>query len=87
VCFGGAAGGVSKDDSSVVEITYQFEYKPAEENVTVGDITVPSKYGWDVASACYSPTDGTNGISAKPYQVDVDRVMYAFNFSALGIGS
>lgn len=87
VLFAGASGGVAPDNLDRVDITYNFEYQPTDNSIAVGDISVGTKVGWDVASVCYTPTDETNGISAAPYQVDVDRVFKAFNFSALGIGT
>ncbi len=89
VKFQGASGGISGKDPAFLEITYNFEESPSEANITVGDITVTSKLGWDIASVCYEAQDDDTAkqISTNPYQVDVDRVLYAFDFSILGIGT
>ena len=91
VLFGGGVGGPMNEDPDLCEITYHFEYQPTKSNFTIGSgadaITVASKVGWDALSICYTSKDGTNSLSVKPKQVDVDRVFDAFDFSLLGIGT
>ena len=89
VQFSGGSGGGLSSDGTLREFSYSFEVSPSESGLTVGDITGISKVGWDYMSVRYEIGDDTsaNKTTPKPIQADVDRVLYAFNFTMLGIGS
>lgn len=88
VRFDGATGGQSSKDPLLLEVTYHFVYSPNETGITVDSITGIAKKGWDIASVCYELSAETppGGLTQKPYQVDVDRVIETFDFADLGIG-
>jgi hypothetical protein len=89
VRFDGASGGQSPQESTIVEIAYNFSVSPSEIALTVGDITGISKTGWDYLWVRYESQDDSSASKTTPkaIQAEVDRVMTAFNFSMLGIGS
>jgi hypothetical protein len=89
VRFDGAAGAASREDQSLLEITYNFTVSPSESGMTVGSISGISKTGWDYLWVRYQQQDNatTKVTELTPVQVEVDRVSWAFNFSLLGIGT
>lgn len=89
VQFGGANGGNLSGDGKLREFSYSFEVSPSATGLTMGDITNITKTGWDYLWVRYETTDDTTAkkTTPKPIQVDVDRVLTAFNFDLLGIGS
>lgn len=89
VRFDGASGGQAPSESEIAEITFNFAMSQTETGLAVGDITGIKKAGWDYLWVRYEATDdaGAKKTTPKPIQVEVDRVLTAFNFSLLGIGS
>ena len=59
------------------------------QNVTIGDIVVPEKKGWDYAFTRFSKqlSDDFKGLIVKVSGVFVDQVYPTSDFSALGIGT
>jgi hypothetical protein len=88
VIFHGATGSQSSKDPDLLELTFNFEYSPDASSLTVGDITVTSKPGWDYLSIRYeSDEDATaKKTTPKPRQADVCPVVYTVDFSLFGIG-
>jgi hypothetical protein len=89
VRFDGATGSQSPQDSAIIEITYNFAVSPSETGLVIGDITGIAKTGWDYLWVRYETADDATAkkTTPKPRQVEVDRVLTAFNFGLLGIGT
>lgn len=70
------------------EITFNFDCSPNVKNLTVGEIKVKEKLGWDYLWVVYEKVEDEEGkqLAARPLQVNVERVYRFANFSALGIG-
>jgi hypothetical protein len=89
VRFDGASGGKEARDPTIVTITYNFAVSPSATGLTIGDITGIAKTGWDYLWVRYDTADDSTAkkTTPKPRQVDIDRVLTAWNFSMLGIGT
>jgi len=70
------------------DITYHFAGSKNAVAIPVGDIIVPSKYGWDYLWARYCADEDTSAkvLIKRPLSAHVDRVYDQSNFYALGIG-
>lgn len=82
VLFLGATGGVSEQKPQW-ELTYRFAMSPNQTNIVVGDITVPSKLGWDYLWIEYlaQSDDSAKRVAQRPYAAYVERV---YDFSDFG---
>jgi len=85
--FLGASG--SKRGEEDWEITFRFAASPNRTNITVGDITVASKKGWEYLWVRYADAeDATAKALVKlPVAAYVEKVYEEGDFSQLGIGT
>lgn len=81
----GVSGGARGDGD--YELTFNFEGLPNETDITVGDITVASKGGWDYLWAYYAEEVDAGRYISKPVAAYVERLYPRKNFSLLGIGT
>jgi len=66
-------------------ITYRFAGSPNRANLSVGNITGISKYGWDYLWVLYADALDSGIVVKRPAAVYVEQVYYAGDFSVLGI--
>lgn len=83
--FLGASG--TKRGDGDWEITFSFAATPNATNLSIGDITVTSKDGWDYLDVLYQKVVDGDELVAQPYAAYVHRVYRRTDFSALGIGT
>ncbi len=85
VLFLGASG--SARGSGDWEITFKFAASPNRTNIQVGDITVPSKLGWDYLWVRYKDALDTTAkaVVQRPVAAYVERVYDFGDFSGLNI--
>jgi len=85
VLFLGASG--SQRGSGDWEITFKFAASPNRTDIPVGDITVPSKLGWDYLWVRYKDDVDTtaNTVVQVPAAAYVERVYDFGDFAGLGI--
>ena len=83
--FLGASG--SKRGDEDWEITFRFAGSPNKTNLTIGDITVPAKAGWEYLWVRYSDQeDGdAKALVKRPIAAYVEKVYDAGNLSLLGL--
>lgn len=88
VLFLGASGGVSAS-SPRWEITYRFAQSDNVTSLAVGDITVPSKLGWDYLWIEYiaQSDDTAKAVARVPYAAYVERVYEFADYSQLRLNS
>lgn len=88
VLFLGASGGVSSNKPQW-EITYRFAQSPNQTSITIGDITVPSKLGWDYVWIEYvaQSDDDAKRVAQRPYAAYVERVYDFSDFSRLRLNN
>jgi len=86
VLFLGASG--TQRGNGDWEITFRFAASENATNLVVGDITVPSKFGWDYLWTRYEETvDGaSNTIVKRPVAAYVERVYNGATFANLVAG-
>jgi len=85
VLFLGANGRrVSREAFSM---TFRFAVSPNAANITVGEITVPSKEGWQYLDVMMADTAGDEAIVQVPRQTNVHKVYDKANFALLHIGT
>ena len=78
----------AEDDQYTWQITYSFEGSPNETDIQIGEITIPTKEGWDHLEVRYSNLADTSGlVLPKPIAAYVERVFERTDFAALGIGT
>jgi hypothetical protein len=85
VRFIGASGGFRRD-SAVCEVTYRFATSVNEENIRIGDITVPFKFGWDYLWIRHADIFENDITIKKPIAVYVEQVYHGMDMTALGLG-
>jgi len=85
--FLGAAG--TRRGDNPWEITFAFAGSKNESNLSVGDITVATKLGWDYLWVKYqTQEDATNKLLVRKPLIAVVSPVYKFgDFSGLGIGT
>lgn len=85
VLFLGATG--TKRSDGVWEITFRFAASANRTNITVGNITVTSKKGWEYLWCQYEEdTDAnSNRLIKKPYAAYVEKVYEEGDYTDLGI--
>jgi len=86
VLFLGASG--SQTSHSDWDITFSFEAAPNAANLTVGDITAITKYGWQYLWVRHSQQSDTTAkrLTRRPIAAYVETVYNTGNFALLGIG-
>ena len=73
--------------TNIIEVTYNFAVSKNEENIIIGDITVPFKKGWDYLWVQYQDVEGGGlFILQEPQSVTIDQVYEYTDFSLLEIG-
>lgn len=87
VLFLGASG--TKRGSDDWEVTFKFAYSPNVTNLSVGDLTVSSKAGWNYLWVYYEQVKETEtgGGVTQPKWAYVERVYNTSSFGSLGIGT
>ncbi len=89
VLFMGASGSRTGTDSDDLwAITFKFACSPNAESLTIGELTIPSKEGWQYLWVKYQDTadDAEENLVSKPIAAYVEQVYKYGDFSALGIG-
>jgi len=81
----GSRRGRQADD--LWELTFSFAASPNGTNLVVGDITVPSKKGWEYLWVYYEDAVAGNLHARRPRAAVVERVYDEGDFSLLGIGT
>ncbi|XZE35794.1 hypothetical protein SH501x_001336 [Pirellulaceae bacterium SH501] len=81
--FLGGEGG--EDEQNWVDVTYHFAARPNEVNLTVGNISGVSKYGWDYLWVKHGEEVVGDRVLQVPEAAYVEQVYPAANFNALGI--
>ena len=85
VLFVGAQA--TNSGTNIIEVTYNFAVSKNEENIIIGDITVPFKKGWDYLWVQYQDVEGGGlFILQEPQSVTIDQVYEYTDFSLLEIG-
>lgn len=88
VLFLGAEGsrkGISRDD--LWEITFKFSVQLEESNITIGNLTLTKKAGWDYMWVTYGKKTVNGKVKTYAKAIYVDRVYYPADFKILGIGT
>jgi len=87
VLFLGASG--SKRGEEDWEITFRFAASPNVTNLVIGDITVPSKKGWEYLWVRYVDTEDpvAHILIKQPQTAYVEKVYHDGDFTGLGIGT
>lgn len=75
--------GDGRDDNW--QVTFSFAVRKNESGVTVGDITIPKKRGWDYAWPEYRRVNRNGEVVDKLKAVWVEQVFEYANFRELGI--
>jgi len=85
--FLGASG--SKRGDGDWEIGFKFAASPNKTNLTVGDITVPAKKGWEYLWVRYEDKEDANAkiLVKRPLSAHVEKVYHDGDLSQLGIGT
>ncbi|MCG3179669.1 MAG: hypothetical protein BIFFINMI_02010 [Phycisphaerae bacterium] len=85
--FLGASG--SKRGDGDWEISFKFAASPNKTNITVGDITVPAKKGWEYLWVRYEDKEDANAkiLVKRPLSAHIEKVYSDGDFSQLGIGT
>ena len=89
VLFLGASGTKrSRKASAPWEITFKFAVSPNESSISVGDIKVTNKFGWDYLWVRYASKvdESKKNVVRKPVAAYVEQVYPAGDFGRLGIG-
>ena len=85
VRFLGASGGCRRGDKAV-ELTFKFAVSPNAQNIWIGNIYVPFKFGWDYLWVRWADMK-YGGVTVKvPIEAYVEQIYYGMNFGSLGIG-
>jgi hypothetical protein len=87
VLFEGAQGGMSRQDPSLLDVTYHFNYSPERDDFSIAGVTGISKVGQDYLWVSYKTKMGANRKIKVPAQVNVERLFNEQDFSQFGIGS
>ena len=82
--FDGASFSGQRSDGGA-EIVYQFSTMPNRTNIKIGDITIPSKKGWEYLWVRYMDEEGDSTIITKPVDVHVEKVYELDSFAPLGL--
>ena len=85
VFFHGASGSKTGDDKW--EITFSFAASKNATNITIGDIVVPAKKGWQYLWVRYADSEDNSAkrVVKKPIAAYVEKVYEEADFSGLGI--
>ncbi len=86
VLFNGAGG--SQSGIEPWNIQYKFTVSPNAENLTIGNIVVPFKRGWDYLWVRYADqmdTDSTSKVIKQPISAHLVQVYHYVSFTGLGV--
>ena len=85
--FLGPSGGKRGDGNW--EITFKFAGSPNKTTLTVGDITIPAKKGWEYLWVRYEDKEDANAkvLVKHPVSAHVEKVYDEGDFSTLSIGT
>ena len=85
VLFEGASGAKRGEDQW--EITFKFAASPNRTNISIGEITVPAKKGWEYLWVQYADDEDTaaKALVKKPVAAYVEKVYEEASFAGLGI--
>lgn len=67
-------------------LTHKFACQPNEENLMIGDIKIPKKWGWQYLWVGYDPEVVVNKVLMVPKVAYVQDVYQEGDFALLGIG-
>lgn len=83
----GVSGSVKGTD--LWQLRFQWQISPNATNLPVGDMTVPSKRGWDYLEVHYDETEDTTNkrVLKRPYAYTLHQVLRYSNYSGFGIGT
>ncbi|MGL6196610.1 MAG: hypothetical protein ACRC2T_17495 [Thermoguttaceae bacterium] len=85
VRFLGASGSYRSGDTSV-EMTFKFAVSPNAQNIRIGEMTIPFKYGWDYLWVRWAEMKKGNITVKVPVEAYIEQVYQGLNFGTLGIG-
>jgi hypothetical protein len=85
VRFLGTSGAYRQGDKAA-ELTFKFAVSPNAQNIRVGDMTIPFKYGWDYLWVRWADMKQDNVTVKVPIEAYVEQVYQGLNFITLGIG-
>lgn len=75
----------SSDDTNWT-VTYNFSVQPNQKNIVIGNITVPTKFGWDYLwKMIESKTNAKGKVIKRVVAVFVERIYQPLDFGELGI--
>jgi len=84
VRFLGASGSYRSGDK-VAELTFKFAVSPNAQNIRIGNMTIPFKYGWDYLWVRWAEMKYGNVSVKVPIEAYVEKVYQGLNFYSLGI--
>ncbi|GHT16608.1 hypothetical protein FACS1894189_0690 [Planctomycetales bacterium] len=84
VRFLGASGSYRQGDKQA-ELTFKFAVSPNAQNIRVGSMTIPFKYGWDYLWVRWADMKYNNVTVKVPIEAYVEQVYQGLNFYSLGI--
>jgi hypothetical protein len=87
VLFEGAQGGMSRQDPTLLDITYHFNYQPSRDDFSIGTVTGITKLGQQYLWVSYKTKMGNNRKIKVPAQVNVEDLFQQQDFSQFGIGT
>ena len=76
----------SMRDQGDYELNFKFSSSPNLQNITIGEITVNTKRGWDYLWIKYQDSTDQSILIKKPIAAYVEEVYPDADFSQLGIG-
>lgn len=85
VLFLGVQG--QRRGNGVWVLRFDFAASPNLTNLSIGDITVPAKKGWEYLWVMYEDAEAADMMIQIPKAVFVDKLYYLADFDALGIGN
>jgi hypothetical protein len=88
-CLFLGASGSKRESEDDWEISFRFAGSPNKTNLVIGDITVPSKKGWEYLWVRYAEAEDVAAkmLIQKPVAAFVEQVYEYGDFSAMGIGT
>lgn len=88
VQFRGVTGQlVNVDSGQKWQLNFRFAASPNRTNIKIGEITVPSKYGWDYLWVMYNDAVDSGHLVQQPTACYIERLYPFVSFSDLDIGT
>jgi hypothetical protein len=84
VRFLGASGNYRNGDKAA-ELTFKFAVSPNAQNIRIGSMVIPFKYGWDYLWIRWANMKYGNVNVKVPVEAYVEKVYQGLNFYSLGI--